>query len=157
MRFYGASTSEVTDDRNEWYFMIMMANDIQGWMGPEFSWHLSYSWENTRKKFKQVNWLDRRSNPDPSSERQRTLPPRPQRWSKIDRNLIAKYRIVRGRQGSYPLPPTTTIWREMSWTIQSVTGLKWAFLSSNHTTSQVLVVAFNDIVSITSPISNVDI
>ena len=38
MRFYGASTSEVIDDRNEWYLMIMMANDIQGWMGPKFSW-----------------------------------------------------------------------------------------------------------------------
>ena len=32
------------------WFLIMMANDIQGWMGPKFSWHLSYSWKNTMEK-----------------------------------------------------------------------------------------------------------
>ena len=36
-----------------------MANDIQGWMRPKFSWHLSYSWGKTPEKSQpaKLNWL----------------------------------------------------------------------------------------------------
>ena len=33
--------------RYEWDFMFMMANDIQGCLGPKFSWHLCYGWGKT--------------------------------------------------------------------------------------------------------------
>ena len=32
--FLGAPTSEVVCDRNERFFIIMMDNDVRGWMGP---------------------------------------------------------------------------------------------------------------------------
>ena len=51
----------------------MMANDIRGWLGPKFSWHVSYGWEKTRKKFNQENWPDRGSNPGSLCERQRQI------------------------------------------------------------------------------------
>ena len=35
MRFSGASTSEIIGARNEIFLMIMMTNDIWGWMGPK--------------------------------------------------------------------------------------------------------------------------
>ena len=49
----------------EWFFMIMMTNDIQGWLGPKFCRHLSYSWGKTPENLNQENWPDRGSNPDP--------------------------------------------------------------------------------------------
>ena len=46
----GAWTSEAIGIK--WYvmMMIMMANDIWGWMGPKFSRHLSYSWGKIPEK-----------------------------------------------------------------------------------------------------------
>ena len=40
----------------------MMANDIWGWMGPTFSWHLAYSWGKTWKNLNQETWPDRGPN-----------------------------------------------------------------------------------------------
>ena len=34
----------------KWFLMIMMANDIRGWMGPKFSWHSSYGWGKIPQK-----------------------------------------------------------------------------------------------------------
>ena len=43
-------TSAVIGANSEWFFMIMMANDIRGWIGPKFSRHLPYSWGKTPEK-----------------------------------------------------------------------------------------------------------
>ena len=48
--------------------MIMMANDIRGWMGSKFSRYLFYSWE---KNLNQENWHDQGSNSGPLGERHR--------------------------------------------------------------------------------------
>ena len=48
--------------------MIMMANNIRGWVKPKFSWHLSYGWGKPLKNLNQ--W----SNPSPLGERQRCYP-----------------------------------------------------------------------------------
>ena len=37
MKFQGMSTSEVIGAHNEWFLMIMMANDILEWMKPKVS------------------------------------------------------------------------------------------------------------------------
>ena len=43
--------NQVIGAHNEWLLMIIMANDIRGWMESTFSWQFSYSWGNpsTRK------------------------------------------------------------------------------------------------------------
>ena len=56
-------------------FMIMIVNDIRGWLWSKFSWHLSYGWgKNPRKNLNQENWPDRGSNPGALGERQRCYP-----------------------------------------------------------------------------------
>ena len=53
----------------EWFVTIMIANDIRGWMGPKFSWHLSYGWGKTPKNLTQETCPDRESNPGPLHDR----------------------------------------------------------------------------------------
>ena len=55
------------------FFMIKMANDIQGWFGPKLSWHLSYGWEKSPEKTstRKTDWG---SNLGLLGERQRCCP-----------------------------------------------------------------------------------
>ena len=51
--------------------MVIMANDIRGWMGPDICLTVE---ENPGQNLNQENLPDRESNPDPLTERQRCYP-----------------------------------------------------------------------------------
>ena len=41
IKFQDVSTSEIIGIRNDCFLMIMVANNIRGWIGPKFFRHLS--------------------------------------------------------------------------------------------------------------------
>ena len=69
------STSKVIGTCTKWFLLIMMGNDIQGWMGPKFSRHLSYGCGKTPEKYlNEENWPNWGLNPSPVGERQQYCP-----------------------------------------------------------------------------------
>ena len=68
----------------------MIASDIRGWMGPRFSWYLSYGWGKApEKKFNQENWPNRGSNTGPLGERQR--------WHLSTISVVSYYILILNR------------------------------------------------------------
>ena len=54
--------------------MIMMTNDIRGWMGPNYPDICLTVEKKFRKSLNQENWDNRESNPGPLGERQGCYP-----------------------------------------------------------------------------------
>ena len=63
----GCVNTQLIGARNEWLWMIMKANDIQGWMGPKFSFVL-------RLRKNPGKTSIRKTDPGPLTERQRCHP-----------------------------------------------------------------------------------
>ena len=56
------------------FFMIMMANDIWGWLRPKFSWDLSYNWAKWHKKTQPWKLTRSRIEPEPAGREATILP-----------------------------------------------------------------------------------